>query len=167
LRDQHGQTVTLSSYVGKAVVLVFYPWAFTRVCEGELKELRDLLAIFQNDHTALLAVSCDSMHSLRAFSETDKITFPLLSDHWPHGAVAQAFGVFNQTTGAADRSTFILDPEGRVAWTVHHAIPDARDVAKYAEVLESLAQRPVQGLLSKEIAGNRETWGHRADEEVE
>jgi peroxiredoxin len=139
LRDQHGQTVTLSSYRGKAVVLVFYPWAFTRVCEGELKNLRDLLPQFQNEHTALLAVSCDTMHTLRAFAEADGITFPLLSDHWPHGAVAQAYGVFNQTTGAADRSTFILDRSGQVAWTVHHAIPDARDVRNYAEVLESLA----------------------------
>ncbi|HSV38442.1 MAG TPA: peroxiredoxin [Nocardioidaceae bacterium] len=139
LRDQHGRTVTLSSYVGKAVVVVFYPWAFTRVCEGELKELRDLLPHFQNDRTALLAVSCDPMHSLRAFAEADGFTFPLLSDHWPHGAVAKAYGVFNETTGAADRSTYIVDPKGQVAWTVHHAIPDARDVAKYAEVLESLA----------------------------
>ena len=138
LRDQHGQTVTLSSYRGKVVVLVFYPWAFTRVCEGELKALRDVQDVFENDTTALLAVSCDSMHSLRAFADADELTFPLLSDHWPHGAVAQAFGVFNEATGAAHRSTFILDQNGQVAWTVHHAIPDARDVTKYAEVLESL-----------------------------
>jgi len=139
LRDQHGQTVTLSSYRGvKHVVLMFYPWAFSRVCGSELRALRDDLPRFQNDDVALLAVSCDPMFSLRAFAEADGLEFPLLSDHWPHGGVAKAYGVFNETTGAADRSTFVVDRSGRIAWSVHNAIPDARDLEEYAAVLAQL-----------------------------
>jgi peroxiredoxin len=139
LRDQHGQTVTLSSYRGaKAVVLLFYPWAFSRVCGSELRALREELSQFQTDDVELLAVSCDPMHSLRAYAEADGLTFPLLSDHWPHGAVAEAYGVFNATTGAADRSTYIIDRDGRVVWSVHNAIPDARDLQEYAAVLHRL-----------------------------
>jgi len=139
LRVQHGQTVTLSSYRGsKAVVLVFYPWAFSRVCESELRALRDELGRFRTDDVELLAISCDPMFSLRAFADADDLTFPLLSDHWPHGEVAQAFGVFNERTGAAGRSTFIVDRAGIVAWAVHHAVPDARDLEEYTAVLWSL-----------------------------
>jgi len=140
LRDQHGSTVTLSSYRGRAVVLVFYPWAFTRVCEGELKALQELLPDFQNDTTVLLAVSCDSMHSLRAFAETDGLEFPLLSDHWPHGGVARSFGVFNDATGAANRSTFILDVRGDVSWSVHNEIPQPRSLEDYREALRKAAE---------------------------
>jgi mycoredoxin-dependent peroxiredoxin len=139
LRDQHGRTVTLSSYAGhKAVVVVFYPWAFSRVCGSELRALRDALPRFENDDVQLLAVSCDPMFSLRAYAEADDLTFPLLSDHWPHGGVATAYGVFNQATGAADRSTFIVDPAGTVVWSVHNAIPDARDPSDYLRVLDRL-----------------------------
>jgi peroxiredoxin len=139
LRDQHGQTVTLSSYRGsRAVVVVFYPWAFSRVCTGELRSLRDEQPLFESDDVQLLAVSCDPMFSLRAFADADGLTFPLLSDHWPHGEVARAFGVFNETTGASDRSTFIVDREGTIAWAVHNAIPDSRDLQEYVEVLSRL-----------------------------
>jgi mycoredoxin-dependent peroxiredoxin len=139
LRDQHGQTVTLSSYRGsRSVVVLFYPWAFSRVCTGELCALRDDLPHFQSDTVQLLAISCDPMFSLRAFAEADGFTFPLLSDHWPHGAVAQAYGVFNETTGASDRSTFIVDPGGTIRWTVHNAIPDARDLHAYQDALAAL-----------------------------
>ena len=97
--------------------------------------LPELLPESQNDTTALLAISCDPMHSLRAFAEADGLTFPLLSDHWPHGGVASAYGVFNETTGAANRSTFILDQDGRVSWTVHNEIPQARSLDDYRAAL--------------------------------
>jgi peroxiredoxin len=138
LRDQNGETRTLSSFAGRALAVVFYPWAFSRVCTGELGALQANLTDLQGDDRALVAVSCDPMFSLRAFADADGLTFPLLSDHWPHGAVARGFGVFNTQTGAADRSTFILDGDGRVRWTVHNAIPDARDMNEYVVVLDRL-----------------------------
>ena len=136
LRDQHGRPVRLSSFRGaKAVVVMFYPFAFSRVCTGELGEVRDSLPQWQSDDVQLLAVSCDMMFSLRAFAERDDLTFPLLSDFWPHGAVASSYGVFNAQTGAADRSTFIVDARGVVRWTVHNEMPRARDLAEQVRVL--------------------------------
>jgi mycoredoxin-dependent peroxiredoxin len=139
LRDQHGATVSLSSYQGqKAVVVMFYPYAFSRVCTGELCEVRDNLPTFQSDDVALVAVSCDPVHSLRAYAEQDGLTFPLLSDFWPHGEVARAYGVFNEKRGCADRSTFIVDRAGVLRWCVHNEMPDARDLEQQAKVLADL-----------------------------
>ena len=136
LRDQHGSDVTLSSFRGdKAVVLMFYPYAFSRVCTGELCAIRDSLPTFESDAVQVLAISCDPMFSLRAFAEQDGLTFPLLSDFWPHGAVASAYGVLDETKGCAVRSTFIVDREGVLRWAVHNAMPEARDLAEQARVL--------------------------------
>ena len=139
LRDQHGTPVRLSSFRGdKAVVVMFYPFAFSRVCTGELCEVRDTLPQWESDDVQLLAVSCDMMFALRAFAEHDKLTFPLLSDFWPHGAVASAYGVFNEQIGAANRSTFIVDKGGKVRWTVHNEMPQPRDLSEQIRVLGGL-----------------------------
>ncbi len=141
LRDQHGADVRLSSYRGrKAVVVMFYPFAFSRVCSGELCAVRDSLPTFESDGVQLLAVSCDPVYALRAFAEQDGLAFPLLSDFWPHGEVARAYGVFNEQRGCSDRSSFIVDPDGVLRWSVHNAMPDARDLEEHARVL-----RTVQG----------------------
>ena len=139
LTSQHGESVQLSRYRGeKNVVLVFVPFAFSGICTGELCEIRDRLASFVNDDTVTIAVSCDSKFTQRIFAERDGYTFDLLSDFWPHGAVAQSYGVFNADAGAAIRATFIIDRAGVVRWQVEHAIPDARDSAEYEKVLSSL-----------------------------
>jgi peroxiredoxin len=139
LRDQHAQTHRLSSYRGrKNVVLVFYPFAFTGVCTGELGAIRDDLDSLQNDETQVLAVSCDPVASLRAFAEREGVEHPLLSDFWPHGAVASAYGVFNDTFGAAERGTFIIDKQGVVRWTVRVGLGEARDVTAYQKALAEL-----------------------------
>jgi mycoredoxin-dependent peroxiredoxin len=139
LRDQHGRPVRLSSFRGdKVVVVMFYPFAFSRVCTAELGEIRDTLGQWQSDDVQLLAISCDTMFSLRSFAELDGLAFPLLSDFWPHGAVASSYGILNEQTGAADRSTFIVDTGGMVRWTVHNAMPQARDLAEQLDVLAGL-----------------------------
>jgi peroxiredoxin len=140
LRDQHGATVTLSSYRGKkAVAVMFYPFAFSGVCTGELTGVRDQLAAFESDSAAVLAVSCDPMFALRAFAERDGLTFPLLSDFWPHGEVAAAYGVLDTERGCAERSTFVVDREGTLHWAVHSPKPDARDLAEHARRLAEVA----------------------------
>ncbi|MGZ4495010.1 MAG: peroxiredoxin [Nocardioides sp.] len=140
LKDQHGQSVRLSSFRGeKAVVLMFYPFAFSGVCTGELCEVRDNLPKFESDDAVVLAVSCDMMFSLRAFAEKDGLEFPLLSDFWPHGAVASSYGVFDEQRGCANRSTFIVDKEGVLRWSVHNKMPEARDLAAQLAVLDDLA----------------------------
>ena len=136
LANQHGEQVSLSDYRGsKAVVLVFYPFAFSGICTGELCTLRDRLPELDNDDVALLAVSCDAMFSLRAFADAEGLTYPLLSDFWPHGAVAKAYGNFDEAKGCALRGTYVIDRDGIVRWKVENGLPDARDVDEYAKAL--------------------------------
>ena len=139
LVDQHGEPVTLSSFRGsKNVVLLFFPYAFSGTCTGELCTIRDRLPAFDNDDTVTLAVSIDHKFTLRAFADQDGYTFPLLADFWPHGAVAQVYGVFAEDKGAALRGTFIIDKAGVVRWTVLHAMGEARDADEYEKVLAAL-----------------------------
>jgi peroxiredoxin len=140
LRDQHARSHRLSSYRERSnVLLVFFPFAFTRVCTGELEVIRDQLSTAYDDgQLQVLAVSCDPMGSLRAFGEQQKLDFPLLSDFWPHGEVARCYGVFNDALGAAERGTFLVDRRGVVAWTVRTAMGEPRDVAAYHKALAEL-----------------------------
>jgi mycoredoxin-dependent peroxiredoxin len=139
LQDQHGQRVRLSSLRGtKAALVVFYPWAFSRVCGGELAVLQAHLDEIVGDDVALLAVSTDPIFALRAYADQEGITFPLLSDFWPHGAVAKAYGVFSEEVGIALRGSFLVDRDGVVRWAVVNDIPDARDVDEYKKAIASL-----------------------------
>jgi peroxiredoxin len=139
LNDQHGRTVALGDFRGRRnVLLMFFPFAFTSVCTGELRAVQDELPSFQNADTQVLAVSCDSMHALRAFSEAERLDVPLLSDFWPHGTVSRAYGVFAEDKGCALRGTFVIDKQGAVRWTVVNGLPDARDLRAYAKALAAL-----------------------------
>jgi peroxiredoxin len=138
LRDQHGQLVTLPELRGRAAVLMFYHFAFSRVCSGELRAMRDALPAFAATGGAVLGVSCDPVFALRAFADAEKLPFPLLSDFWPHGQVSRAYGVFDEQRGCATRSSFILDDAGVLRWQVHNAMPDARDIEAQARVLAGI-----------------------------
>ena len=140
LRDQHGQDVTLSSFRGaKTAVVMFYPFAFSNICTNELGGVRDDLASFVNDSAQVLAVSCDPMYALRIFSEQEKLTYPLLSDFWPHGEVARAYGSFDDGPGCAIRATYVVDPEGVVGWKVENAVSQARELDELRRALSDLA----------------------------
>jgi peroxiredoxin len=140
LKDQHGTPVRLSGFRGeKNVVLVFYPLAFSGVCTGELCALRDDFPEVTREDVELLAVSVDSTHVIRTWSEQQNFGFTLLADFWPHGAVAKLYGVFDENLGFAKRGTFIIDKAGVVRWSVVNPIPQARDIAEYQKVLADLA----------------------------
>jgi len=139
LKDQHGTPVRLSSFRGaKNVVLVFYPLAFSGVCGSEMCALRDQFPAVSRDDTELLTVSVDSVWTLRAWSDAEKFGFEMLSDFWPHGSVASAYGIFDADRGIANRGTFIIDKSGVVRWKVVNAILEARDIADYAKALAAL-----------------------------
>lgn len=139
LKDQHGQIVRLSDFAGKKnVAVVFFPFAFSGICTGELCEIRDNMSIFEEDDVQVIGISCDPMHTLRAFAETEGYAFPMLSDFWPHGAVAQAYGVFKADAGMAIRGTFLVDKSGVLRWSVVNAPGEARPLAAYREALASL-----------------------------
>ena len=139
LDDQDGQKVSLSSFRGqKNVLVVFYPFAFSSTCTGELCEIRDDLAGFQNDDVQVLAISCDPMYTLRAYADAQGYTFPLLADFWPHGAVAQQYGVFLTSRGMASRGSFLVDREGVLRWAVVNKPGEARDLKAYREALAAV-----------------------------
>lgn len=139
LKDQNGQDVSLSDFRGdKAVVLVFYPFAFSGICTGELGEIRDNLAAFESDEVQVLAISCDPMFSLRAWADKEGYFFPLLADFWPHGEVAKSYGVFHEQGGMPIRGTFLVDTDGKVAWTLVNEPGEGRDFTGYHEALAAL-----------------------------
>lgn len=140
LADQHGESVSLSAStaLGKNVLLVFYPFAFTGTCTGELRAMRERLDDLRSDTTDVIAVSCDAMFALRVFAEQQELEFPLVSDFWPHGEVASAYGVFEPSRGCAIRGTFLIGPDGKVAWRVINEIPYARDVDEYVAAIAEL-----------------------------
>ena len=139
LPDQHGRPVRLSSFRGsRNVVLVFYPHAFTPTCTGEICAIRDEGSALANEDVEVLAVSCDPTASLRVFGEQYGVTYPLLSDFWPHGEVSRTYGVFFEPRGFATRGTFVIDKAGVVRWAVVNGPGDARDPADYAKALADL-----------------------------
>ena len=139
LRDQFGQDVTLSSYRGtKAVLLVFYPFAFSGVCTGEMAGIRDRLAEFLTFDSEVLAISCDPTYALRAFADADGLNFPLLSDFWPHGDVCRAYDVFDDRRGSPLRSSYVVDKEGTLRWAVHNASSEGRDLDEHLRQLHAL-----------------------------
>jgi mycoredoxin-dependent peroxiredoxin len=139
LKDQHGQSVKLSDFHGKQpVALVFYPFAFSGICTGELCEIRDNLAVFTDRQVQVIAISCDPMYSLRAFAEVEGYDFPLLSDFWPHGAVATAYGVFDEGAGRSVRGTFLIDVDGVLRWSVVNPAGQARPLEAYREAVAAL-----------------------------
>ena len=139
LVNQHGEKVSLASFKGeKNVVVLFYPFAFSGMCTGELCALRDDLSAFQNESVQLLAISCDPMFSQRAFAEHEGYKFPLLSDFWPHGEVSKSYGVFDEERGRASRGTFVIDKAGIVRWQVINRAGDARNVGDYKTAIAAL-----------------------------
>lgn len=139
LKDQNNQPVSLGSFRGaKNVVLVFFPLAFTGVCQRELDEIRDHLAEFVNDDTATLAISVGPSPTHKVWAAQREYTFPVLSDFWPHGAVSQAYGVFNDGSGFANRGTFVVDRSGVVRFAECKQPGEARDQAVWTEALAAL-----------------------------
>ena len=140
LNDYNRQKVTLSEFQGeKNVLLVFYPFAFSRVCTGELCQLRDELADYEDKNVRVLAVSVDTPYSLKAWAAQEGYKFPMLSDFWPHGEVAKLYGVFNEKGGLANRGTFLIDTDGIVRFAEVNQPGEARDQESWKKAAANLA----------------------------
>lgn len=140
LNDYNKQPVQLSSFRGdKPVLLVFYPFAFSGICTGELCQLRDEFADYDNKGVQVLGVSVDTPFSLKAWADQEGYQFPLLSDFWPHGDVARSYGVFNEDAGLAVRGTFLIDTAGVVRFAEVNAPGEARDQQGWKKAVSELA----------------------------
>ena len=127
-RNHHGESVSPAELLGAPAVLVFYPWAFSGICRGELAALREDHDRFTERGVRVLGVSCDAMFSLRAYADAERLPFDLLTDHWPHGAIARAYGIFDEQAGCALRATFVLDAESVITWRVVNGIGEPREM---------------------------------------
>jgi peroxiredoxin len=137
LKDYNKEKVSLSSLLAtKPVLLVFYPFAFSGVCTGELCQLRDDYSSFEG--VQVLGVSVDTPFSLKVWAEQEGYPFPLLSDFWPHGEVAKAYGVFNEAAGMANRGTFLIDGGGVVRFAEVNQPGEARDQEAWKKAIASL-----------------------------
>ena len=139
LPDQDKQVVSLAELRGAPALLVFYPFAFSGLCTGELCQLRDELAAYTGAGVRVFGISTDPVFSLKAFREKEGFDFPLLSDFWPHGATAQTYGVFNEKAGMALRATFLLDADGVVTFAQVNQPGDAREQSAWKDAVGQLA----------------------------
>ena len=139
LVNQYGEAVTLSEFKGKKnVVVVFYPLSFSGICTGELCEIRDNFAKFEREGVELLAISVDSKFTQKAFADHEGYKFSVLADFWPHGAVAEQYGVFIEEGGIANRATFVIDKDGLLVAKFVTAPGQARSQDEYDRALASL-----------------------------
>ncbi|MDM7989562.1 peroxiredoxin [Arthrobacter sp. zg-Y877] len=138
LPNQFGEDVRLEGLRGTGVVLVFFPFAYSKVCRGELEELQSAKGLFADAGVRLLAVSCDSKYTLRAWAEQEGFGFDLLSDFWPHGEAARTFGVFDGRRGLAERASFAIDRGGVLQASIRTDSGAPRPLDWYRSALEDL-----------------------------
>lgn len=139
LTSASGEKVTLSAYRGqKNVVLAFFPFAFSGTCSAQMPSYEAELARFNGYDTQVIGVSTDARHALNAWAKQYQMTFPLLSDFYPHGAVAQKYGILHDL-GMPERALFVIDKEGKIRWIhVHRPIGEAPDNEELFDVLRKL-----------------------------
>jgi peroxiredoxin len=108
------QPIRLRDYRGKNVVLAFYPADWSPVCTSELALFQETLDDIHGYNAEILGISVDGTYSHKAWAKNQRLTFPLLSDFWPHGEVAQKYGVFNEINGKSERALFFIDATGMI-----------------------------------------------------
>ncbi len=119
----------------KNVLLVFHPYSFTGICEAEACDIQDNLDRYRDADTEVVFVSCDPWPARQAWKKELGHDYTFASDFWPHGAAAQAYGVFDDTRGISVRGTFMIGKDGEVKWALVNAPGDRRE----SLVEESLA----------------------------
>ncbi len=139
LRDQNGKTVKLSALAGKKVLLSFRPMAWTAVCHDQMRSLEENYARFDELNAVALGIGIDSVPSNKAWGESMGIkNTKLLSDFWPHGVVAAAYGVFREKDGFSERANILIDEKGKVVFARAYLLAEQPDIE---EILETLGGR--------------------------
>jgi peroxiredoxin len=111
------ETITLGDFRGQPIILVFYPADWSSVCADQVVLYNEILPIFKEYNALVLGISVDGVWCHAAFSESRNLSFPLLSDFEPKGAVARAYGVYREKDGTSERALFVIDDEGIIRWS--------------------------------------------------
>ena len=139
LPDQHGEKVDLKELRGRRVILSFHPLAFTPVCAKQMKALEETRDGFEKLRTVALGLSVDSVPAKHAWTKDLGIKkTQLLSDFWPHGAVAESYGILSEEGGYSERAVIILDEEGIVRFSKVYPISEVPDMGEILEQLHKL-----------------------------
>ena len=138
LKDNRGNETRLVDYRGKRVLLSWHPLAWTSVCAAQMKSLEENKAAFTELNTVALGLSVDSVPSKNAWAkELGVAETRLLSDFWPHGGVAKAYGLFLEEQGISQRANVILDDAGQVVFVKVYDIPQLPDISEIIQFLET------------------------------
>ena len=139
LSDQHGEKINLKELRGKSVILSFHPLAFTPVCAKQMKELEENQDQFEKLNAVALGISVDSVPAKHAWAKDLGVkSTQLLSDFWPHGAVAESYGIFRSADGYSERAVIILDAEGIVRFSKVYPMSEVPDMGEILEQLKRL-----------------------------
>ena len=139
LLDQNKNPVSLESLKGTKTLLVFIPFPFTGVCDDEACLIRDNLAALQDLDANVVIITVHAVSVASKWATENGFEFPVLSDYWPHGVTAQAYGAFNEDRGMANRYTFVLDADGVVREIINtDSLGTAREFDAYTEALAKL-----------------------------
>jgi peroxiredoxin len=140
LKDQNDKTFDLLEHTGSRVLLSFHPLAWTAFCAGQMKSLEENADTFAKLNTVPVGISVDSVPCKKAWADSLKITrTPLLSDFWPHGNVAQSYGLFREANGFSERANVVIDTKMNVAFVkVYpvHSVPDMQEVIRFIETMK-------------------------------
>jgi peroxiredoxin len=117
LKATPDQLLSLSDFRGQPVVLAFYPADWSPVCGDQVAVYNQILDEFRSFEAQLLGISVDGAWCHLAFARDRKLGFPLLADFEPKGAVARSYGAFNTKEGVCERALFVIDSEGKIAWS--------------------------------------------------
>ncbi len=140
LRDQDGSDVTLADLKGQRTLLVFYPLDFSPVCSDQLSIYQELIDDFESKGVKLYGVSVDSAFCHKAFQDKLNLTMPLLADFEPKGAVAKAFGVYNDEHGISNRALFLIEGDGTVSWS--YLSPSVLEIPGANLIFDALESAP-------------------------
>src|SRR5512137_1802925 len=136
LQDQNAMTFRLSEHLGKKVLLSFHPLAWTSICARQMKSLEDNKANFSSLNSLAVGISIDSVPCKKAWAESLGIVeTPLLADFWPHGKVAQLYGIFREKEGFSERANIILDEHGRIAFSRIYELKQLPDLNEIINLL--------------------------------
>jgi peroxiredoxin len=139
LKDQSQKEIKLSDFMGKRnIVLIFYPLDFSPVCTNEHACMVNDMKQFEALDAQVLGLSVDSAWAHKAFAEKMGITYPLLADFNPRGAVADKFGVYLADKGITGRAIAIIDKAGKIAWFKNYDIPVLPDMKEVAQALSAV-----------------------------
>jgi peroxiredoxin len=139
LKDHHGKDFKLSELRGKRVLLSFHPLAWTEVCAKQMQSLETNREMLVSLNTIPVGLSVDTVPSKKAWADSLGIkAVPLLSDFWPHGQVASAYGIFRSKNGFSERANIIVDEKSKTVFVKVYEIGQLPDIKEIIEFVRGL-----------------------------